>query len=155
MAEIKVGTVTIVLPAGMVLDPRAGKLKPEDKKALPKARKGIGLACEQTSVAMEKSGDALPVPEVTAEGIRIAGKLAEDFDQVIEDVEVVLETLKQGNLLADAAAYTMLRKVNGQVKTRSQFDHSLRDRFQAVITYFAASPKSDDKPEPETTETTK
>jgi hypothetical protein len=66
---------------------------------------------------------------------------------VIEDLEVALETLKQGNLLADAAAHTMLRKVNGQVKTRSQFDHSLKDRFQAVITYFAASPKSDDTPE--------
>jgi hypothetical protein len=56
VTEIKVGTVTIVLPEGMVLDPRAGKLSDAEKRALPKARKGIGLACEQIAAAMEKSG---------------------------------------------------------------------------------------------------
>ena len=43
--------------------------------------------------------------------------------------------------LADAEAYTMLRKVNQQVKAQSEFDPSLADRFQAVTAYFAASPK--------------
>jgi argonaute-like protein implicated in RNA metabolism and viral defense len=89
----------------------------------------------------------LPVPDVTAGPLRDAGKLAEDIDQVIVDAEVAVEILKQGNLLADSAAYTMLRKVNQQVKARSQFDASLKDRFQAVVTYFASSPKNDTPPE--------
>ena len=51
---------------------------------------------------------------------------------------VVLEIIKQGNLIADAEAFTQLRKVNRQVKAQSQFDPSLSDRFQAVTAYFAA-----------------
>ena len=142
MAEVKVGTVTVILPDGMTLDERAGKLSNDDKKSLPRARKGVGLACDQTAAAMEKSEGALMVPGVTAATLRAAGALAENFDQVIEDVTVALEIVKQGNLLADAEAFTLLRKVNQQVKAQSQFDPSLSDRFQAVTTYFAASKRS-------------
>jgi hypothetical protein len=141
MTEVKVGTVTIVLPEGMALDPRSGKLSNDEKRSLPKARKGVGLACEQTAAAMEKSEGALVVPGVEAAALRAAGKLAEDVDQVIEDVTVALEVIKQGNLLADAEAFTMLRKVNQQVKAQSEFDPSLSDRFQAVTAYFATNPK--------------
>jgi histidinol-phosphate/aromatic aminotransferase/cobyric acid decarboxylase-like protein len=143
MAEINAGTVTVVLPEGVELDARSGQLNTEDKRALPKARKGIGLACDQTATALEKSEGGFIVPNVTAAALRAAGKLAEDIDQIIEDLSVANEILKQGNLLADAEAYTMLRKVNQQVKAQSQFDASLKERFQAVIAYFAASPRSD------------
>ena len=142
MTEVNVGTVTIILPEGMTLDERAGKLSSDDKRALPKARKGVGLACDQTAAALEKSDGALPVPGVTAETLRAAGELAENIDQVIEDMTVALEIIKQGNLIADAEAFTQLRKVNQQVKAQSQFDPSLAERFQAVTTYFSSSKRS-------------
>jgi hypothetical protein len=37
MAELKHGTVTILLPDGVDLPPNAGKLSAEEKKKLPKA----------------------------------------------------------------------------------------------------------------------
>ena len=137
MTEINVGTVTIILPEGMTLDPRAGKLTKAEKYGVPKARKGLGLACDQTAAAMEKANGALVVPNVTAGGLRQKGALAENIDQVIEDTKIALEIMRQANLLADADAFTELRKVNQQVKAQSQFNPSLKDRFAAVIDYFS------------------
>jgi hypothetical protein len=147
MSEIKVGTVTIILPNNMVLDSRAGKLSSAEIKTLPRARNGVGLACKQTAAAMEKSKEAFFVPGVDAAGLRAAGDLAENIDQVIEDMTVALKTLKQGNMLADAEAFTMLRKVNMQVKAQSQFAPYLLERFQAVRQYFALKRKPATPPE--------
>jgi len=67
MAEITHGTVTILLPDSIVLDPRAGNLDKEDIRKLSKARKGIGLACEHAAIALEKVGETLTVPGITPE----------------------------------------------------------------------------------------
>jgi hypothetical protein len=117
--------------------PGAGKLTDDEKKRLPRARRGVGLACEQTAAALEKSEGELVVPEVEPEALRRKGKLAEDIDQVIEDMKVALEMVCQGNLLADADAFTDLRKVNKQVKAQVDFKPGLADRFAAVIAYFS------------------
>jgi hypothetical protein len=88
---------------------------------------------------LEKSDNKLAVPGVDAESLRKAGNLADKMDEFIEDVEVSLETLKQANLIDDAEAFNMLRKVNDQVKSQSKFDPSIATRFTAVTEYFASS----------------
>ncbi len=64
MSEINVGTVKIVLPAGIEIDARAGKLSDEEKREVPRVRKGIGLACGQTAVEIEKVGTSFSIPGV-------------------------------------------------------------------------------------------
>jgi len=142
MSEINVGTVKIVLPAGIVIDAKAGKLSDEEKREVPRVRKGIGLACEQTAVEIDKVGTSFSIPGVTAAALASKGVLAEGLDEVIEDVEIALETLKQANLLADADAYTDLRKVNNQVKAQKDFEPGLTDRFATLISYFSSKRKS-------------
>jgi len=139
MAELKKGTVTILLPDGVELPPRAGDLSPEEKRKLPKARKGIGLACTMAAAELEKSDNLLAVPGVDPASLRKAGYLAEKMDEVIEDLDVSLETLKQANLIDDADAFNLLRKVNDQVKSQSKFEPSIAARFTAVTEYFASS----------------
>ena len=124
-------------PVSALRYPRAGKLGNHEQRKFPKARKGIGLACGQTATALEKAEGALVVPGVEASVLRQKGNLAEDIDEVIEDIKVALEVVAQGNLLADADAFTDLRKVNQQVKAQSEFNPSLTDRFAAVTAYFA------------------
>jgi hypothetical protein len=46
---------------------------------------------------------------------------------------------KQANLLDDAEAFNMLRKVNNQVKAQVAFNPKLKERFATVIEYFASS----------------
>ncbi len=139
MAELIHGTVTIVLPDGVELPADAGHLSPADKRKLPKARKGIGLACSLAAAELEKSDGTFSVPNVDPAALRAAGILAEKMDEIIEDVEVSLETLCQANLIDDADAFNMLRKVNDQVKSQSKFDPSIATRFTAVTEYFASS----------------
>ena len=136
MPELTVGTVTIVLPSNIDLDPRAGKMSDEDVRGIVRSRKGLGLTCDLTAVAMEKSAGDFVVPGVDPVAIRIKGDAAETFDQVIEDIEIALNTVKQGNLLADEAAFNELRKVNNQVKAQVDFMPDIKDRFNAVIEYF-------------------
>ncbi len=138
MAELTRGTVTILLPDGVDIPPEAGKLSVEEKRKLPKARKGIGLACSLAATELEKSDNKLAVPGVEAGPLRKAGTLAEKMDEIIEDLEVILETVKQANLIDDAEAFNMLRKVNDQVKSQSKFDPSIAIRFTAVTEYFAS-----------------
>ena len=142
MTELNIGTVKIVMPDGIEIDARAGNLSDEEKREVPRVRKGLGLACEQTAVELEKAGSSFSVPGVNATDLASKGVLAEGLDEVIEDVEIALETLKQSNLLADADAYTDLRKVNNQVKAQKDFEPGLTDRFATLISYFSRKRKS-------------
>ena len=54
---------------------------------------------------------------ITAEGLREAGARAEDVDTVIDNLEVVLNTLKQANLIFDGEAYGMLLRLNERVRS--------------------------------------
>ena len=136
MPQITVGTVTVVLPANLEINPRAGKLSDEEQLKIVKARKGLGLACDLTAAAMEKSAGTFVVPGVDPEALSIRGDNAETFDQVIEDLEIIKRTIKQGNLLADELAFNDLRKVNNQVKAQEDFEPAIKERFASVIEYF-------------------
>ena len=72
----------------------------------------------------------------------MAGDRAEAIDLVINDMEVVLQTLKQANLIFDAEAYEQLRKVNDQVKAQGKHDPELLTIFKDVIDYFARGPRA-------------
>ena len=145
MPQITVGTVTVVLPDNLEIDPRAGKLSDEEQLKILKARKGLGLACDLTAAAMEKSAGTFVVPGVDPEALRIRGDIAETFDQVIEDLEIVKRTIKQGNLLADELAFNDLRKINNQVKAQDDFEPAIRERFASVIEYFQRKKSSKEK----------
>jgi hypothetical protein len=138
MAEVKHGTVSVTVADALAPPPKAGNLSAEEVKRLPKARRGIGLACEQTADAIEKLGPKFTLPAgVTAASLRTMGSRAEDIDQVITDLEVVLATLKQANLMFDAEAWEQIRKVNDQVKAQAKHDPELLAPFKALVDYFA------------------
>ena len=139
MAELKHGTVTILLPEGVEMPPNAGNLSLSDKRRLPKARKGLGFACNMTAAELEKSDNKLAVPGIDPTSLREAGNLGEKMDEIIEDLEVALETLKQANLLRDADAFNMLRKINDQVRSQSKFEPSIATRFASVTEYFSST----------------
>lgn len=136
MSNITVGTVTIGMPENIELDPRAGKLSNDEVTGIVKSRKGLGLACELTATDMEKSAGEFIVPGVDPQSLRIKGDIADTFDKVIRDLEIALRTIKQGNLLADEAAYNDLRRVNKQVQAQEDFSPDIKERFEAVVEYF-------------------
>ena len=139
MAEVKHGSVTVVVPDHLAPPERAGKLSVEEVRRLPKARLGLGLACAQASDSIVKAGDRFVLPAgVTAESLESAGSKAEEIDSVINDLEVALDTLKQANLLFDADAWEQLRRVNDQLKAQAKHDPSLEAVFAPLLTYFEA-----------------
>ncbi len=133
---IKEGTVTLTVPAGLTVPAQAGTLSPADLARYPRARKGLGLACEATAAALGKKGAAFAVPGVDAAALASAGQQADKVDQVIEDVRTLLAKLQQANVLIDAEAIELLRKVNAQVNAQGAFDENLFERFAAVGAYF-------------------
>jgi hypothetical protein len=109
---------------------------------IPKAPRGIGLICDTTADALEKAGAKFTAPAgVTPESLRAAGARAEGIDQVILDLEVVMNTLKQGNLLMDAAAWEQVRKMNDQVKSQGKHDAELLVIFKPLLDFFAKGPR--------------
>ena len=78
------------------------------------------MVCDAPADALEKSGTKFAAPAgVTPASLRALGKRAEEIDQVILDLDVVLGKLKQANLLFDAEAWEQIRKTNDQVKVQS------------------------------------
>jgi hypothetical protein len=70
---------------------------------------------------------------VTPATLRAKGKRAEGIDQVLLDLEVVMNKLKQANLLFDADAYDEVRKsvrvdnqAGHQISRRGKSDHISR-----------------------------
>jgi hypothetical protein len=74
---------------------------------------------------------------ITAEKLQSACEKAEDIDQVINDLEVVLTTLKQANLLFDAEAWELLRRVNDQVKAQMKYAPELEGIFRTLLDFMA------------------
>jgi hypothetical protein len=91
--QIVAGTVFVQLPPHLSLPEEAGTLSPDQMNRLPKARHGIGLACEQAATAMEKA--SITVPEVTPDELRRAGMAAEARRQGLDKDPEVLEAMKQ------------------------------------------------------------
>jgi hypothetical protein len=150
MAEINEGVVKITLPAGLDVPAQAGRLSDDDVRDLAKVRTGLGLACVHTAVELEKIGSEFTVPGVAATALKTAGQKADLWDEVIADLELALRVVKQANLIADNDAFTMLRKVNNQVKAQAAFAPKLKERFATVGEYFASARKTPKIPEGET-----
>lgn len=140
--QIVEGTVTVVLPSGLDVPEKAGALSDGDVRGLAKVRAGLGLACQHTAAEMEKMGAEFAVPGVTASALRTAGEKADMWDEVIADLELALRVAKQANLLADSEAFTMLRKVNNQVKAQTAFEPKIKERFATVADYFSSARKT-------------
>jgi len=144
MAEVKHGTVSVTIPDSLTPPDRAGKLTPDEVKRLPKPPRGIGLVGAHTADAIDKAGDKLTLPkDIAAELLRAACERADNIDQVIVDLEVVLGILKQANLLFDAEAWELLRKVNGQVKEQGKFNPELLSIFRVLLDFLSRGPRKD------------
>jgi len=92
--------------------------------------------------ALEKSGAKFtPPPGVSAASLRATGKRAEGIDQMILDVEVIMNKLKQANLLFDADAWEQIRKTNDQIKAQGKHDPELLVMFKPLLDYFARGPR--------------
>lgn len=142
MSELNHGTVTVNFTDGLDPPAQAGKLTPVEVQRIPKAPRGLGLVCDATAAAMEKAGGKFTPPAgVSATSLREAGARAEGIDQVILDLEVVLNTLRQANLLFDAAAWEEIRKMNDQVKSQGKHDAELLVIFKPLLDFFARGPR--------------
>jgi hypothetical protein len=142
VAEIKHGTVVVTIPDELEPPEQAGNLSPEQVQRIPKAKRGLGLVCEATAEALEKAGSTFTPPsDVTAVSLRESGSRAEGIDQVILDLEVVLNKLRQANLLFDAVAWEQIRKMNDQVKTQGKHVPELLVMFKPLLDFFARGPR--------------
>lgn len=138
MLEIQHGTVSVSIPDEFAMPAEAGNLSSEEVRRIAKAPRGIGLACDAAADALEKSGiKFVPPAGVNPASLRTLGKRAEGIDQVIFDVDVVLNKLKQANLLFDAEAWEQLRKLNDQVKAQGKHDPEVLVMFKSVLDFFA------------------
>jgi hypothetical protein len=143
MAEIKHGGVTVTIPDALTPPSNAGTLSPEAVLRLPKAPRGIGLVGTHTADAIQKAGDKLTLPAgVTANALIAACGRADGIDQVIIDLEVVLAILKQANLLFDAEAWELLRRVNGQIKEQMKFSPELAPMFRVLLDFMSRGARS-------------
>lgn len=136
MADIKQGAVVVQLPSHIELLPQAGRLGADELRSLEKARRGVGLACEQTAEAMRKNPERLAVPGLSAEELLVYGRQAEDIDAVIIDLENALSILRQNNALLDARAHQALRRVLAQVRGLEKFDPKITGLVPHLLEYF-------------------
>ena len=137
------GSVTVSIPAHLEPPAKAGKLSPDEVRRIPRTPHGIGLISDQVAGAITKAGSDFDPPRgVTSESLRAKGARAEDIDAVILDVEVILNQLKQANLLFDAEAWAELRKVNDQVKAQSKSNKQLLTIFKPLLDFLAKGPRT-------------
>jgi hypothetical protein len=142
MADIRHGTVTVTIADEYAPPPEAGNLGPDEVRRIAKPPRGLGLICDATADGVEKSGGKFAPPgNVTAASLRAVGKRAEGIDQVILDLEVVLNKLKQANLLFDAEAWEQIRKTNDQVKAQGKHDPEVLVMFKPLLDFFARGPR--------------
>lgn len=142
MVDIRHGTVTVSIPDELAPPPEAGSLGPDEVRRIAKAPRGMGLICDTTADAVEKSGTKFAPPAgVTAASLRAMGKRAEGMDQVLLDLDVVMNKLKQANLLVDAEAWEQIRKINDQVKAQGKHAPEVLVMFKPVLDFFARGPR--------------
>jgi hypothetical protein len=150
VAEIKHGTVAVTIADELTPPAQAGTLGPDEVRRIPKPPRGIGLVCEAAADAMEKAGAKFsPPPGVTATTLRSSGDRADSIDQVILDLEVVANKLKQANLIFDADAWEQIRKMHDQVKAQGKHDPELLVMFKPLLDFFARGPRQPTPPAPQ------
>jgi len=136
MAEIKQGAVTATVPDHIEIPAQAGKMSPAEVSSLGKSRRGIGLTSEQPAEALRKNPDRLAIPGLDAETVARDGKAAEDFDNVLADLDALRVRLRQANLLLDNKAHENLRRVLAFVRAQEKFDSRLADLVPHLTAYF-------------------
>ncbi|MBK9266731.1 MAG: hypothetical protein IPM54_43965 [Polyangiaceae bacterium] len=147
MATVSYGTVSLTIADALTPPAKAGNLSADEVRRLPKAPRGIGLAGAHTADAIGKAGTKLTLPaDITAEILLAVCQKAEDIDQVIIDLEVVLTILKQANLLFDAEAWEMLRRVNDQVKAQAKYAPELEIIFRTLFDFMSRKRSSSQGP---------
>lgn len=149
MAIVQHGSIKIEIPDHLTPPEKAGKLSPDEVKRIPRARRGIGLICNQAADTIEKAGASFsPPPGVSPSSLREAGRKAEEIDQFILDLEIVGQILRQANLLFDADAWEQIRKMNDQVKAQAKHDPALSTLFKQLLDFFALGARPVDAPIP-------
>ena len=147
MADLKQGTVTVSIPDHITISDRAGNLTVLEAQRMARARRGLGLATEKTSEAMKKNPDRLAVPNLDPDHLAAQGKVAEDIDVVINDLETLLSVLKQANLLLDHEAHQSMRRALAFVRAQEKFDPRLADLVPHLIAYFSTTRGNEPTPE--------
>jgi hypothetical protein len=138
MATITHGTTTVQIPDNLELPPQAGKLTAKEMQKIPKPPRGIGRLCVQAADAIERAGASFsPPPGVTPHVLREAGERADDIDQYLIDLDVIREKVRQGNLLFDAEAWKLARRMNDAIKAQMRHDPALVLIFQKVLEAFS------------------
>jgi hypothetical protein len=131
---VKYGTVSITVPDYLVPPEEAGTLSPVEVSRIPRAPRAVGTLCDLAADGIERAGKAFQAPAgVTADSLRKAGERADGMDQVIQDIEVLLNRYKQGNLLVDSAAYAIVRQVNDQIKVQAKQNPELNQFFAQLL----------------------
>lgn len=139
---LKIGSITMTIDAGLDLPAEAGKLTAAEIKRLPKARIGVGEACDRTAKAIEDAGDSFMAPKaIDPATLRMRATRATGMDTLVRDAEHVVFVLKQANLLVDSEAHLALCRVNDQLKTQSKDTPSLKTRFKDASQYFKNAAK--------------
>ena len=149
MAQITHGEVTVLVPDSIQIPAEAGKLSPDQVSEIAKAPRGIGIATANAAAAARNAGAKFVMPaDVTADALEKAGDDAEEIDDVIASLEVVLTTLKQANLLLDAHAWSLLRKLNDQINAQGKTNAEVLTMFAPVTAYMRRSsrPRKPTKP---------
>ena len=143
MTVLKQGSAELTVPDHLTPPEKAGRMTPEDVKRIPRARRGIGLICDQAADAIEKADPSLMLPPgVTATSLREAGKRAEEIDLYLRDLDTLHHILQQTNLMFDADAWEQIRALNDQVKAQGKRNPLLLEQFRDLLAYFAQSPRS-------------
>jgi hypothetical protein len=151
MAELKHGTITVMIPDHIPLPENAGSLTSVELARLEKPRRGLGLACQKTAEAIRKHPGKLAACGVDPDLLDAKGAAAEDIDSVINDLEVVLAKLKQGNALLDVDANKELRKVLAFIRAQEKFDPSIPSLVPVLIDYFSNTRPTQTRSSPDPT----
>lgn len=136
MSELRHGRVIVSIPESIALPTAAGTLSDDEVRAIPKARLGLGQACADVADSWADVPSFI-VPGVTPEDLRAKGESAESIDAVVASMEVMLNKLRQGNLLLDADAWEALRKVNDQVKAQGKHNPEILRIFKRLIDFMS------------------
>lgn len=138
MADITHGTIILTIPDLLTPPQEAGKLTSKQMQKIVKPPKGIGRVCIQAADAIDKAGARFsPPPGVTAGAILDAGMRADTIDQFVLDLDVLRERMRQAQLIFNAEAYLMARKMNRAIKAQMGFDAAVGLMFQKVLDAFA------------------
>lgn len=139
MAEIKAGSVTVVLPEKIEVLEKAGKLTPDEIAKNPdKPRPGVGLACKLTATAIKKYPELFKgLQGVTTEELADHGFQADEMDVVLVDLDIARSTARQNNFLLDSRAHRDLRRVLSYIRDQAKFNPEILKVVPHLTRYFS------------------